>query len=43
MNDLVEALTADYVVNALAWIAIWAAAGLVARPLINRIGKGRDR
>lgn len=35
-------LTAQYVAQALFWIAILAGAGLAARPVINRLEKGRD-
>lgn len=35
-------LTAQYVAQALFWIAVLAGAGLAARPLINRSEKERD-
>jgi hypothetical protein len=35
-------LTVQYMAQAICWIAVLAGAGLAARPLINRIEKGRD-
>ncbi len=35
-------MNAQYVAQALFWIAVLAGAGLAARPLINMIEKGRD-